>query len=238
MNTWDLHATYELVSRQFGKRQMLLAKESARSLVDRQNYASYHYREVLRLTKAFERRYIKDGMLLDIYTQEGVNMRAAFEVAVVKMSAHALAAIQSIHALPDILAHVAYFSTGLNLGASAIDDRSVNVQSVAAALKSDGRYENLGQLLNSSQQGSNWTYVANLVNLSKHRSVVRTGLNEDLTGTRRRLREPHFSAFERGEKHFPGRSMTAVLEPEYDRLAALLVRFGNELTAKLRASAA
>lgn len=63
MARWNLQATYKLVGGWFGKAQMLLARESARSLVDRQNYAGYHYREVLRLTKAFERRHIKDGML-------------------------------------------------------------------------------------------------------------------------------------------------------------------------------
>lgn len=165
-------------------------------------------------------------------------MRAAFEVAIVKMSAHALAAVQSIHSIPDILAHVAYFSAGLNLGAVAIDEREVNVQSVVGALRRDHDFSVLEPLLESSQRGKSWTHLANLANLSKHRSVVRTSLNEDLTGRREHHREPHFAAFERGGKYYPRRAMTEVLEPEYDRLAVLMVEFGNTLTAQLRASAA
>ncbi len=238
MTRWELSETHTLVKTVFGSSQLKLARESIRSLVDREHYASYHFREANRLTKDFERRHLKGAILLDIYTQEGERKRVAFEQYIVKASANAVASVQSIHALPDILANAAYFASGQNLLPQALPEHEIAMPTVVGALKADSNFRSLAPLLTTAQSGSHWRHLAALTNLSKHRSVVRASLNEDLTGLRAKHRELHFQSFERNGKHFPAISVQSLLEPEFTRLATLIVEVGHELNACLRKLAA
>jgi hypothetical protein len=238
MKRWELPETHALVKAAFGAAQLQLARESIRSLVDRENYASYHFRETNRLTKDFERRHLKDGHLLEIYTHAGKPKRVAFEQYIIKASAHAVASVQSIHALPDILANAVYLASGQNLLPNAVPENEIAMPVVIRALKANTNFCSLVPLLTKAQSGSHWQHLAALTNLSKHRSVVRTNLNEDLTGLRKKHRELHFQAFERNTKHFPAISVQALLEPEFTRLATLIVEVGHGLNACLRKIAA
>lgn len=234
MTRWELPETHALVKTAFGAAQLRLARESIRSLVDREHYASYHFREAARLTKDFERRHLKDGVLLDIYTQQGERKRSAFEQYIVKASAHAVASVQSIHALPDILANATYLASGQNLLPNALAEHEIALPAVVGAMKADTNFCSLAPLLTKAQSGSHWRHLAALTNLSKHRSVVRASLNEDLTGLRTKHRELHFQSFERNAKYFPAISVQSLLEPEFLRLATLIVEVGHELNACLR----
>lgn len=51
MKRWNLEETYNLVNKAFGQEQMRLAKSSTQSVLDRQEFARYHYREIVRLSK-------------------------------------------------------------------------------------------------------------------------------------------------------------------------------------------
>jgi len=84
MKRWEFTETHELVKAAFGTLQFKLARESSRSLVDREHYARYHFREMTRLTKDFERRYLKDGSLILIYTHDSESKRVAFEQYIIK----------------------------------------------------------------------------------------------------------------------------------------------------------
>lgn len=234
MTRWELPETYALIETAFGAAQLKLARESIRSLVDREHYASYHFREVARLTKGFERRHLKDGFLLDIYTQQGKRKRLAFEHYIVKASAHAVAAVQSIHALPDILANATYLASGQSLLPNALAEHEIALPAVVGAMSADTSFCSLAPLLAKAQSGSHWRHLAALSNISKHRSVVRASLNEDLTGLRANHRELHFQSFEKNAKCFPAISVQSLLEPEFLRLATLIVEVGHELNVCLR----
>lgn len=234
MARWELLETHALIKTAFGAAQLKLAGESIRSLVDREHYASYHFREAGRLTKDFERRHLKDGILLDIYTQQGESKRVAFEQYIIKASAHAVASVQSIHALPDIMANATYLACGLNLLPNARPEHEIALPAVVEAMTADANFRSLAQLLTRAQSGSHWRHLAALTNLSKHRSVVRASLNEDLTGLRAKHRELHFQGFERNAKRFPAISVQSLLEPEFLRLATLIVDVGHELNVCLR----
>lgn len=113
MKPWELAKTHSLIETAFGASQLKYARESIRSLVDRENYAGYHFRETIRLTKNYTRRYLKDSHIIDMYAEDGEAKRVVFEKYIMKASAHAIASVQSIHALPDILANVAYWGSGV-----------------------------------------------------------------------------------------------------------------------------
>lgn len=238
MATWDFSETYQLVRQVFGRDQEKLARESARSVKDRQAFSSYHFGEAMRLSKTFERNHLAGTRtILELHVGGAEKKERAFQVYMVKAGAHSLAAVQSLHAIPDIFAHAVYFAAGQNLGAHALAEPDISLPSVAACLKKDTRFLVLSAALQSVQSGVGWRHLAAVSNMSKHRSVVRAAYNEDWTGTRAKVRELHVSAFERHGKSYPAVALRELLEPEYERVTKAVIDIGNELNACLRSAA-
>lgn len=238
MTPWDLNEMYLLVRRVFGRDQDGLARESARSVTDRQAFSSYHFAEAIRLSKMFERNHLVGARtILELHVEGAEKKERAFQVYMVKAGAHSIAAVQSLHAIPDIFAHALYFAAGQNLQPHALDEPDISLPSVAACLKKDNRFVVLSKPLQSVQSGTGWRHLAAVSNMSKHRSVVRAAYNEDWTGKRAKVRELHVSAFERHGKHYPAVALRELLEPEYERIMKAVISIGNELNACLRAAA-
>lgn len=235
MTSWSLKDTYTLVLNVFGHEQERLVRESARSVNDRKSFSSYHFSEAMRLSKAFERRHLTGARtLLEIHKRGSERKREAFEIYMIKAGAHSLAAIQSIHAIPDILAHAMYFGAGQNLRNHALLDRDISLPGVVEALRKDETFVGLAKCLSTVQSGKGWRHLSAVSNMGKHRSVVRAALNEDWTGTRKNYRELYISAFERDGTGYPSISLRDLLEPEYDRISIAIVEVGNELNDCLR----
>lgn len=235
MTSWDLSETHSLVRKIFGVAQEQLTSQSTRSVNDRKSFAYDHFAEAMRLSRDFDRKHLSDvKTLLRLNVQGSEKKRRAFENYMIKAGAHSLAAVQSIHALPDILAHATYFATGQNLESHALADRDIALLGVSGTLKRDHRFSALSAPLSELQSGSGWRHLAAVCNMSKHQSVVRSTLSEDWTGTRLNHRELHISSFMRHGVHYAGISMKDLLEPEYDRVSNAIVTIGNELNACLR----
>ena len=64
--TWHMSETRHQVERLFGREQLVLAGPSIKSVVDRQDYARYHYQEVRALLSEFASVHLEDRILLDI----------------------------------------------------------------------------------------------------------------------------------------------------------------------------
>ncbi len=237
MEPWNLKDTYALVRTVYGREQEMLAKASTQSLVDRLNFARYHYGEIRRLQRAFERKHLAQGLLVDLFAQDGARKRAALESLMVKAGAHATAAIQSVHTIPDILAHAVYYSTRQQIKRSSPQGRSVSIGTVLQVLESCPDLAELADVLRRATVGESWNHLSAIANSSKHRSVVRAVLSEDLTGNRQNFRELHISAFERDGRPYPAVALQALLELEHDRLSTLIVEAGHALGTYLRAIA-
>ena len=238
MERWHLPPTYALIRKRFGAQQERIARESIRSALDRQEFASYHYTEVVRLKRGYERRYLTSNLLIDLHGQDGHKRRDAFERFIVKVGAHAIATVQSLHAIPDVLAHALHYATGANLAPRPMASRSISARTVASSLQKDVHFKSLSSLLAGTQSSTTWSHLSALSNLAKHRSVIRTALNEDFTGTRKELREVHFKSCEYDGAFFPAISLQALLEPAYDQLMTSTLSIGHELTSCLRREAA
>lgn len=237
MEPWDLNETYQLVRRVFSRDQERLARESCRSVTDRQAFSSYHFAEAMRLSKAFERNHLAGARtILEMHVEGAEKVERAFQAYIVKAGAHSLAAVQSLHAIPDIFAHAVYFASGQNLQPHALDDSDISLPRVATCLKHDRRFAALSVSLRSIQSGAGWRHLAAVSNMSKHRSVVRASYNEDWTGTRAKIRELHVSAFEWHGKPYPAVSLRELLEPEYERLIGTVISVAHELNECLRAA--
>lgn len=226
---WDLKKTYALVKKLHGQDRERRTRESARSLDDRQRFARYHFRETIRLSKAFEKHLVGTKTLLEIHALGAEKKSAAFDLYILRAGAHSIAAVQSIHALPDILANTLYFASG----SQSLTDKEIKLPRVVGVLKADKALSSLSKQLASATSGNAWRHLAAVSNVSKHRSVVRAALNEDWTGNRKDLRELHVSSFEHDNQRYPSISLRELLEPEYARLSKLIVDVGNELNGRL-----
>lgn len=211
-------------------------RECTRSIVDRQNFARFHYHEVRRLTKSFERKHLSEKSLMELHASDEI--REAFERFIIKAGAHATACIQSVHAIPDILANALYYACGLNLGSGAIPEHKVSVRTVVKALKRQPSSQALVDALSKTIEGPGWDHLSAISNMSKHRSVIRSSLSEDWTGKRKNLREIQFAIFERGGKQYWPKSLEDAIGPEYDRLSMVVTESGHELNRWLREAAA
>lgn len=235
MTPWDLNETHTLVRHLFGRDQETLARESTRSVNDRKAFSSYHFSEAMRLSKAFERKHLKGSTtILEIHAPGAEKKEAAFQTYMIKAGAHSIAAVQSLHAIPDIFAHAVYFCAGQNLQPHALAESDISLPKVAACMKKDERFAELSAALVSLQAGAAWSHLAAVSNISKHRSVVRATYSEDWTGTRPNVRELQVTAFERRGKRYPAKSLRDLLEPEYDRLLKTVISIGHDLNACLR----
>lgn len=237
MDAWSLTETKSLIRRAFGRDQERLANDSLRSIQDRQAFGAFHFHEAIRLHKQFERKHLSGKMLLDLHSQDGQAASTAFEVFMVKAGAHALAAIQSVHAAPDILAHALYFATAQNMGTKPLKDRFIAAQAVSELLSRTTQFRTLGSILAKAYDGTGWGHLSAVCNTSKHRSVVRASLNEDWTGKRKSFRQLHIAAFAREGITYTSIAFEELVSKEYDRLSLITVEAGHELNTQLRAIA-
>lgn len=235
MTPWQLPETHDLVRKRFDRKQELLVRECTRSIVDRQNFGRFHYHEVRRLAKTFERKHLSEKSLFELHASEEI--REAFERFIIKAGAHATACVQSVHAIPDILANALYYACGLNLGSNAIPEHKVSVSTVEKALKRQPSSQALADTLSKTVEGPGWDHLSAISNMSKHRSVIRSSLSEDWTGERKNLREIQFAIFERGGKQYWSKSLEDAIGPEYDRLSMVVIECGHELNRWLREAA-
>ena len=238
MQQWDLHHTYHLVERVFGRDQVALIKPCLRSVIDRQNFALYHILETRRLLKSFKRKHLADkNLLVALHGARNPPARVPFEVLMINAGAHATACVQAIHAISDILAHGVYFATGLNLSAQPISDRDISINSVSALVKRTPSLANLADPVSRIAAGQQYEHLTALSNLSKHRTIIRTALSEDWTGKRKERYEFHFPAFsyttKSGQKNYPEVSFASLTKAEYDRLSFIVIEVGHEINAAL-----
>ena len=234
MATWDISETRSLIERTFGKKQVGLASPCIQSVIDRQYFARYHLRQAKSLLKRFQRHYLPNDVSLLQVTLRDPKAQMAFQVYISKVGAHVTAGLQSVHAIPDIIASGVYYSTGLNLGSNSIPERQIALNSVTSRLIADPRFGSVGEVLKQIPLVPNYAHLSAASNRSKHSSIVKTSMNEDLTGERSNLHELHLSSFEREGKHFPEIEVFSLVAPVYDQLSVYVVEAGNQLNASLR----
>jgi len=230
---WSLNETRKHVSRLFGRKQLELAAPAMRSVDDRQTYARIHYEAARAAIEAYLSAELQDGSLLTVtFSGEGEGW-AKFNVFMREVGAHLTACVQSIHAVPDILAYALYYSMGLNLRPDALKARALSAASVTTRLAQDRDCAKLAALLETLATGGDFLHLSALSNQAKHRSIVFPSLNEDLTGEREERHAVTFPAFEHEGVSFAQVFAEEFLTNEYARCSALVVEIGGELNAVL-----
>lgn len=230
---WDNKRTGALVTAVFGVTQWEKAHPSVRSMTDRINFCHYHYREAIDMMNGYiAARLEKDG-LLSVF-----NNYDDFSRLMLKIRANFTAFIQSLHAVADICSHMIYFSLSFDRGFKALKERDISFKEVIKILDRQGRaghreYDKLHSLFCEMTAGDGYKYLNALANTAKHRSIIRSELNEDFTGERRKKWILFLESFWYAGEFFDKADAEEFMQEEHDRILPLIINIGSELNAVL-----
>lgn len=233
MARWDIEETRRLIRQLFGDDQLELAKPCLRSVVDRQTYARVHFHDAKAKIDSYTQTALQDASLFEVTFGDSETW-IEFNIFLREVGAHLTACVQSIHAVPDILAHAIYYSLGLNQAPSALKARDICAGSVLKLLRREQQFNTITALLDSLVSAKTFAHLAALTNQVKHRSIVFPSLNEDLTGTREKRHMVAFPAFSFDDDKFPQVFADEFLAVEYERSSRCVVDTGIELNAVLQ----
>lgn len=233
MARWDIDHTRQHVRRLFGDDQLELVTPCVRSVVDRQTYARIHYQDARAKIDSYTQTALQDASLFEV-TFGDSEAWAEFNLFIREVGAHLTACVQSIHAVPDILAHAIYYSCGLNRASGALKARDICAGSVLRLLKREPDFSTVTFILESLVNAETFSHLAALANQAKHRSIVFPSLNEDLTGIREKRHMVVFPAFVYDDHQYPQIFADDLLSVEYERSSQSVIRTGIELNAVLQ----
>lgn len=221
---WNVKETSQLVRNIYGREAEKRVYSSGCSVGERMGYAKYHFFEVERLTTEFESQHMADlRSLWEIHAEGQEEAEQAFYEFIWGVGANAIAAVQSLHSIPDIFSHVVYYSVNQGLSRTPLGERDISLQAVVTAIRELPDLSSVRRSLLDFQSGPGWSHLAAICNKSKHCSVIRPSYNEDMTGLRERLREVRFMDFEYDGKGFCATSVLDVLKPEFERINKLVL---------------
>lgn len=225
---WDLEATRKIIGKLYGKDQLLLARQSLNSAIDRRDFAHFHFHEAM---KRWDQHLIdvKDCDPIEAVFGSGddeIDDERARRMH--ELGAHVHACVQSLHTIPDIMAHGLYYGLALNQP-SPLGERAISAKSVTEKLAGDPSLHGLQNLLKLMYSSGNFEYLDALNNHGKHRSIVQTAVWADLTGESKDPISLKFSGFKYSGTQRDGRDIRTVLTSEYERLARCIIDCGIEL---------
>ncbi|WP_185822149.1 hypothetical protein [Xanthomonas sp. GW] len=231
---WDIGLTKSLVTAIFGSAQWKKAHPSVRSMTDRSEFCRYHYHETLGMMNNYIESNLKERGLWGVYDDYD-----EFSYLMLKIRANIVAFVQSMHAVADTCSHMIYYSLGLDMLSKPLKERNINASEVLSRLEQQRdaghcEYDKLCRLLRELSTGSDYKYLNALTNTSKHRSIVRPQLNEDVTGTREEKWILFLDSFFYDGEFFGKINARGFMRSEYDRIQPLIVNIGVELNEVLK----
>lgn len=231
---WDIGLTGEMVTAVFGAAQWKKAHPSVRSIMDRPEFCRYHYHEALGMMSEYIESKLKETGLWGVYKDY-----SEFSYLMLKIRANITAFVQSLHAVADTCSHMLYYSLALDRLPSPLKERDIYAKKVLKLLeqqRDDGhpKYEKLCKLFREITTGDDYKYLNALTNTSKHRSIVRSELNEDATGRREDKWILFLESFWYSGEFFEKTNALEFMRKEHDRIQHLTVKIGVELKDVLK----
>lgn len=233
--TWNVVETLRLVEQRHGKVLSALAAASLHSANQRVRFAHIHYHAMRDLLANFSNE-APQGAVLGLGWSRDEEARSKYFEFRDKMAANAVACVQSIHAVADLLANGVYFSLRLDRFGKPLRDSQIDAKRTLQRLDARPELAALAGLLRAMLDDMSFKHVDALSNQAKHRNITPTALNEDATGLREPRFELRFSAFERDRNPFAEIEVQSLLSPAYDAVSHAIVSIGNELTRLLRSA--
>ena len=91
------------------------------------------------------------------------------------------------------------------------------------------QFNNIKDTLQEFDSNADWKHLSALVNHSKHRSIIDSGLNIDFTFPNNSPYYLEFQEFKYKESVYQKREVESLLNDSYRWLSSLIVRSGNAL---------
>jgi hypothetical protein len=231
--TWDIGLTGELVTAVFGAAQWEKAHPSVRSMTDRPKFCCYHYHEALDMMNGYIESKLKETGLW------GVKDYDEFSYLMLKIRANITAFVQSLHAVADTCSHMLYYSLALDKLPRPLKKRHIYAKEVLKLLEQQRdaghpEYDKLCGFFREITTGDDYKYLNALTNTSKHRSIVRSELNEDATGKREEKWILFLESFWYEGELFEKTNAREFMRKEHDRIQPLTVNIGVELNNILK----
>lgn len=236
MPTWDLQQLRDNVERMHGKEQLELLSPSLNSVAARGYHAMFHYQEAERLLSDFLAKRSDQISLIKLVIGFDQNEKSAFEDLRLVLEAHLIACIQSMHARSDILSHVLYYGLGMNKKPNQrLATKDICAYQVQEKLKLLPENRTIADRFQKLRNHDDYRYLSDLVNHSKHRSIIGSIFTVDAQPT-----VDEYYRFELGAFRYEGRShqkreIFGYLEAEYKRQGNLVIDLGNKLNEIVRA---
>lgn len=234
---WDKGKTEELVMSRFGKKQWIAIRPSLRSCTERLDHARIHYHDVRKLFDNFSEKWLVDLSLMRASIEEDDEFGDAKHEFMLRTQAYVAAFLQSLHSLPDIVAHMVHYAFGMNLGPQALRPREVTHPMILSRLKSENHSGSLVKLFEELSNGGVFAHISAAVNHSKHRGVILAGVNEHLAAIGRARYTVVLQDFNFEDKRRTTRyqqvEFFGYFGAEFDRLSKLVIQFGAEVNAAL-----
>lgn len=234
---WNIDETRRLVNTRWGHGQLWKIRPVLRASTVRMLHANYHYAEYERIVSAHVDQPLAAGT--DIWTIGLPGSRQEVEQSnlfFIQCEAHLFACAQAIHATGDILAHVAFYALGLNLGDEPFK-RRVDLNSMADFLKktrlTDTKLEPLSDEFEKLRQSDEFLEINALVNQLKHHGGPTVNLA--LEPEEGQPYEVRFDEFERPDGPRPAKAARQVLSSAYERVNVATVNIGRALNGWLQA---
>ena len=238
MHPWNLDVTKSHVVTKFGEGQAERLWNSLQSIHRRQNIAGYHFYEYKRLLSEKLDPVLAVKHPLELILTSNDYERNSYYTLHLQVLAHVLACMQSMHALGDTLAYTVAYSLGLNRGDRGLKDSEISIASVVEHLECNKEWSSVHKVLNSIHSDNDFKYLSDVVNHSKHRSIIPIDLHFDATGESGSLYELKVPAFQFRSRNYQQCNVDTFLADLYAWLLPQIIECGHALNITLSNSQA
>jgi len=228
---WHINELKLNVSKLYGEAQRKVLDESLDSIFENQDFSRFHYAEVQRrlqehmIGKSSSHDYVR---LILTEDKDVLNAEYEFNLA---YRANVFALLKNLHSVTDFLAHVIYYSFGLNTRRdTSIQLDKLNLYHTKKSLEKVGVPDSLMNLLISLTEHDDYVYLKDLVNHTKHRSNILSKLTYDSNKTGTDIYQMAFLPF---EKH-GSVAVNEFLHREYNRQSELIIDIGQQINHSVR----
>lgn len=230
-SVWHIKALKDDVFKLYGEVQCNALSEPLNSIFENQEFSRFHYAEIQRhLQEHMVGKNSAHDYVRLILTEDAdvLNKEHEFKLA---YRANVFALLKNLHSVTDFLAHVLYYSFGLNLRSDTLikSDR-INLYRTKKSLEKVGVPDALMNLLILLTEHEDYIYLHDLVNHTKHRSNILSKLTYDANKTGVDIYQTTFLPFEKHDSV----TVNEFLHREYDRQSELVVRIGQQINHVVR----
>jgi hypothetical protein len=241
MTSWDVDITRKHLENLYGHERFDLYQQKRidflrpylQSVLDRRTYAGIHFHDLQTLFDEFVQTNLQKSSVIKFRIGEDRQAQNKLDDFIRRIGAYFIACIHSIHSVPDILAHVIYYSLAMDTDKSKLSLVSIGSDSVIKKLESVADATDLRNLMVNLVKGGSFPHLSALSNHSKHRSLIPHLLRESLLSEQPDRHTIRISTFEYKNEIYPEVIAKDFLADEYKHLSLITIKIGNELNSLL-----